>query len=954
MAAKICRKIFSFIVVSLFLISSCLSFIPSAAQSQSCGINNDPALISNPQSCRAARQDWELSQTIEKTVQVQNGNDHYFYLDAETGALREKEMPAPEAGLNERTLRALEKVPDWLHDDLAEKFRQTANEILITSFGSSAPCFSDMDSDGDLDLTTGRGELGLEFYRNEGTKNMPIFVRDDEFYAEANTLMLTAEVLDEFTEIAPTSADIDADFDSDLLIGTNAGGLYILENSGSPYEPLFANLEQITDIRTNNFAAPMLVDYDEDNDFDLVIGDSNGKIGYFHNVGSDVAPDWNRVVPNPFAEIQVQSQAVPFLYDLDNDGDLDVTIGDSTDNLYYFRCASSGLSRKYVLDETMYVGLYMSTYNHPVLVDIDADSLPELIIGNSAGSSFHYENYGYIGNPEWNIWSSYKAVPGVSYYQPYEFLRYQHYFYTDGLADVINDTYNTNPLWVDEVAFAIANTAPEVLRRIYADQPQMFLDNAKLIYEIDQYLEYATVKEYNQGTGDYYSTVEYNTIENGIAKTRTIPKDIYYWYIVHPKITEEMPGFVDPESGFIMSPIDGGRFWREYLFYHADESYPPDNSGASGDGIDDYPTDSKPPLLKDLLSGVKYLWNGTSWTAPGGRDVKYGSSALIRISNWVGKTLILNQQEVSDDERPTQPVRIAHHHNGNCGELQDLTAAAARTALIPTVGVNLVAEDHVWNEFYENGWHQWDNHWSDSGSHIDKFGMYWYGWGERGGSGIWMHQGDDDTIDHTYKYIPKEIQSKVIVTVRDRFGFPVDGARVLFGSHWMAERNIEQVDVTFPFPGIWNYTDTQGESEFHLAMQNFTIKIISKLGNAVQEKTYIGAGGLYYFNFTLEGALPRPYLPIDEVQHTSPGDPTYKLYVEYTVIDGVQYPPNPESGSVHPEMQERSNIIDSFMGSEIEFEIYQSGWWFSPVEVEEDVTSYSNPEILLDSSYDWY
>ncbi|UCH89454.1 MAG: hypothetical protein JSV49_02045, partial [Thermoplasmata archaeon] len=47
-------------------------------------------------------------------------------------------------------------------------------------------------------------------------------------------------------------------------------------------------------------------------------------------------------------------------------------------------------------------------------------------------------------------------------------------------------------------------------------------------------------------------------------------------------------------------------------------------------------------------------------------------------------------------------------------------------------------------------------------------------------------------------------------------------------------------------------------------------------------------------------------------------------------------------------------IIDSFMGSEIEFEIYQSGWWFSPVEVEEDVTSYSSPEILLDSSYDWY
>ncbi|PIV69715.1 MAG: hypothetical protein COS08_04020, partial [Euryarchaeota archaeon CG01_land_8_20_14_3_00_38_12] len=160
------------------------------------------------------------------------------------------------------------------------------------------------------------------------------------------------------------------------------------------------------------------------------------------------------------------------------------------------------------------------------------------------------------------------------------------------------------------------------------------------------------------------------------------------WFVVHPKITDEIPTFINPETG---RPDENGVFWREYLFYHADENYPSDPSSDYR-----YPKDEKPPLLKDKISNITVMYDNVPYTAPAGYDNhghyfkdnprdwdwSYDKGHAVEIvSNWVEKTLPLNQRESGDSERPIQPVRIAHHHNGNCGELQDLTVAAARTCM---------------------------------------------------------------------------------------------------------------------------------------------------------------------------------------------------------------------------------------------------------------------------------
>jgi hypothetical protein len=337
-----------------------------------------------------------------------------------------------------------------------------------------------------------------------------------------------------------------------------------------------------------------------------------------------------------------------------------------------------------------------------------------------------------------------------------------------------------------------------------------------------------------------------------------------------------------------------------------------------------------PPLLKDLLAGVTTLWNCTRYSSPGGFDneginnshpADYGDHAIEKVSYWVMKTLPLNEQDSGDGERPIQPVRIARGHNGNCGELGDLTVAAARACLIPAVQISLLAEDHVWFQFYDRGWHQWDNYWSDGGAVIDDFMNYWIGWGHRGGSGISGWRGDDYSFDVTENYIPPVSQSHVTVNVKDSAGYPVDGARVLMMSDWMAEQQGLPADITFPFPAIWNYTDGNGSTSFILAGHNFTIDIVSKLGHMAQNKTWIGEGQEYTLNFTLPGRMPQEPAVADVYS----GNGTRALDFLVTVEGAWQTPPNPEVGTTSLQPVPRRPVLEVFFLDAENFSRFVSG-----------------------------
>ena len=292
---------------------------------------------------------------------------------------------------------------------------------------------------------------------------------------------------------------------------------------------------------------------------------------------------------------------------------------------------------------------------------------------------------------------------------------------------------------VDEVAFVVAHMAYRDLIQV---EPQLLVDNAASIYAAGEVLPYATViDEGEPGVDeDYYTTVELELPDGPV----TVERDVYYWYIVHPRLEDERPMYIDPESGGEALPPTGV-FWRDFLLNYAD---------------DGCPGKAECPLLADMLAEETTAWNYLNDAQDNG--------AIGAITRWVNVSMDFD----SGSFRPIQPVSIYLLHMGRCGEHADLTSAAGRAALIPTVNVAAYADDHTWNEFYDGAWHEWEpvNDYVDEFEHYDNWGG-----GGAGLHAVYASRGDGYITPRTADYTET---CTMEVTVTDEAGNPVEGACV--------------------------------------------------------------------------------------------------------------------------------------------------------------------------------
>ena len=138
----------------------------------------------------------------------------------------------------------------------------------------------------------------------------------------------------------------------------------------------------------------------------------------------------------------------------------------------------------------------------------------------------------------------------------------------DSLAHLM--TGAENPLYLDEIAFMIANIAPEDLSRSEF-RAGYITDQVAIIYAADPLLDFVQLKEYGEpGSGDYWTTTVYKYIEGDEEKEFELPRDIYYWYVVHPKLDGEELFDVNPQTGKY-APYPGGLTFREYYLLQPQE-----------------------------------------------------------------------------------------------------------------------------------------------------------------------------------------------------------------------------------------------------------------------------------------------------------------------------------------------------------------------------------------------
>jgi FG-GAP-like repeat len=274
--------------------------------------------------------------------------------------------------------------------------------------GANALAFADFDGDKDLDLFWGDFfEAGVLLIENVGrTCSSPSFQVDPVALPHVTTSARTSGYN------TPVPIDLDLDGDLDFLMGVIGGSFNPVATSADNFYYWERVAAARLELRTKRFLAgvdlgsetiPALVDLDGDRDLDLVIGNKidpaqggAGRLTVFENQGTATAPAfrWRESL-----RLVEAFHIAPAFGDLDADGDPDLLVGTWNQDVRYFRNQGTAREAKWVEDEAAAIRPPRVSSATPALADIDGDKDLDLFIGQATGALAFYRNDGTPKSP---------------------------------------------------------------------------------------------------------------------------------------------------------------------------------------------------------------------------------------------------------------------------------------------------------------------------------------------------------------------------------------------------------------------------------------------------------------------------------------------------------------------------------------------------------------------------
>ncbi len=175
-------------------------------------------------------------------------------------------------------------------------------------------------------------------------------------------------------------------------VGVSQGTLYVNPSTMSSASAVSWSAKtawNAPDVGTRS--APAFADLDNDGDFDLLIGENAGVSYAYENTGSASSPVWT--AKTAWNAPDVGLDAKPAFADLDNDGDYDLLIGETGGISYGYENTGTASSPVWTA-KTAWNTPDVGTFTSPTFADLDNDGDFDLLIGENAGVSYAYENTG--------------------------------------------------------------------------------------------------------------------------------------------------------------------------------------------------------------------------------------------------------------------------------------------------------------------------------------------------------------------------------------------------------------------------------------------------------------------------------------------------------------------------------------------------------------------------------
>ncbi len=277
---------------------------------------------------------------------------------------------------------------------------------MIEHGTASSPQIVDLNNDGLLDLivsnfyaykATNSKDSRLAYYQNTGSIGNPKFT-----FVDVNFLNLAQSNLG--LRLFPTFGDLNGDGKPDMLIGLENGSVAYYQNTTSGSNPSFASpILNYTDqsgtvINVGQYASPQLFDLNNDGKMDLILGKKTGELSYYENTGTIVNPAFV-LMNNELGMLDTDSltpdgYSVPHFFRFQDTTYL--LLGSHDGAIYFYDSIDAHLSNGQAFHERSadFLGLKaaIGAYSSCFVSDLDQDNHLDLFVGQDLGGLYHLED----------------------------------------------------------------------------------------------------------------------------------------------------------------------------------------------------------------------------------------------------------------------------------------------------------------------------------------------------------------------------------------------------------------------------------------------------------------------------------------------------------------------------------------------------------------------------------